>query len=78
MGKMKISKNNKKTAGMPSWLLSAIIIATVAVVALVCIVSIVNSTGFIPRMSTAMETDNFSINQNMMDYFYHSAPYAGN
>jgi hypothetical protein len=73
MGKMKISKNNKKTAGMPSWLLSAIIIATVAIVALVCIVSIVNSTGFIPRMSTAMETDNFSINQNMMDYFYHSA-----
>lgn len=73
MGKMKISKNNKKTAGMPSWVLSAIIIATVIIVALVCVVSIVNSTGIIPRMSTAMETDNFSINQNMMDYFYHSA-----
>lgn len=73
MGKMKISKNNKKTAGMPSWVLSAIIIATVAIVALVCIVSIVSSTGFIPRMSTAMESTNFSINQNMMDYFYHSA-----
>ena len=73
MGKMKISKNNKKTAGMPSWVLSAIVIATVAIVALVCIVSLVNSIGFIPRMSTAMETDNFSINQNMMDYFYHSA-----
>ena len=73
MGKMKISKNNKKTAGMPSWVLSAIVIATVVIVALVCIVSLVNSTGFIPRMSTAMETDNFSINQNMMDYFYHSA-----
>lgn len=73
MGKMKISKNNKKTAGMPSWVLSAIVIATVVIVALVCIVSLVNSTGLIPRMSTAMETDNFSINQNMMDYFYHSA-----
>ena len=73
MGKMKISKNNKKTAGMPSWVLSTIVIATVVIVALVCIVSLVNSTGFIPRMSTAMETENFSINQNMMDYFYHSA-----
>jgi hypothetical protein len=73
MGKMKISKNNKKTAGIPSWLLSAIVITIVAVVALVCVFSIVNSTGIISRMSTAMETDNFSINQNMMDYFYHSA-----
>ncbi|MBP3315372.1 MAG: hypothetical protein J6M03_06065 [Clostridia bacterium] len=73
MGKMKISKNNKKNAGMPSWVLSAAVIATAVIVALVCIFSIVNSTGFIPRMSTAMETDNFSINQNMMDYFYHSA-----
>ena len=73
MGKMKISKNNKKTAGMPSWVLSAIVIAIVAIVALVCVVSAITSTGFIPRMSTAMETENFSINQNMMDYFYHSA-----
>ena len=73
MGKMKISKNNKKTAGMPSWLLSAIVIATVVIVALVCVASIISSIGFIPRMSTAMKTDNFSINQNMMDYFYHSA-----
>lgn len=73
MGKMKISNNTRRSSGMPTWALSLIVIVIVAIVAITCIGAFVTSTGVIPRFTTAMKTDNFKINQNMMDYFYHNA-----
>lgn len=74
MGKMKISKTAKKAnGGMPTWLLSLIIAVIALGVILGCAIAFINSTGVIPRMSTAMKTENFKVSQNMMNYFYQNA-----
>lgn len=72
MEKMKVSKKSNNS-GMPTWVLSLIIIAVLVMVLAICLVSVITSSGVISRMTTAMKTENFKINQNMMDYFYHSA-----
>lgn len=73
MGKMKNSKTAQRSSGLPTWALTLIISIVVALVLIICISSLVTSTGIIPRLSTAMHTNNFKVNQNMMDYFYHNA-----
>ncbi|MBQ5633346.1 MAG: hypothetical protein IIV11_00520, partial [Clostridia bacterium] len=74
MGKMKISNNKKKTnGGMPSWLLSLIVGLVAVIVVGTCLASFVGSTGVIGRLSTAMKTENYTINQPMMSYFYQTA-----
>lgn len=74
MGKMKISNNKKRTnGGMPSWLLSLIVGLVALIVVGTCLASFVGSTGIIGRMSTAMESENHSVNQPMMTYFYQTA-----
>ena len=74
MGKMKISNNKKKTnGGMPSWLLSLIVGLVALIVVGTCLASFVGSTGVIGRLSTAMKTENYTINQPMMSYFYQTA-----
>lgn len=74
MGKMKIA-NNKKNAngGVPTWLLSLIVGLVALLVVGTCLASFVGSTGVIGRFSTAMKTDNYSINKPMMDYFYQTS-----
>ena len=74
MGKMKISNNKKRNnGGMPSWLLSLIVGLVALIVVGTCLASFVGSTGVIGRMSTAMKTENYTINQPMMSYFYQTA-----
>lgn len=73
MGKMKISNKKQRSSGLPTWALTLIISIVAAIVVIVCLSSVLTSTGIIPRMSTAMQSTNFKINQNMMDYFYHNA-----
>ena len=74
MGKMKISKNKKRTnGGVPSWLLSLIVGLVALLVVGICLASFIGSTGVVGRMSTAMESDNYSVNQPMMTYFYQTA-----
>lgn len=74
MGKMKISNNKKRNnGGMPSWLLSLIVGLVALIVVGTCLASFVGSTGVIGRLSTAMETENYSVNQPMMNYFYQTA-----
>ena len=74
MGKMKISNSKKRNnGGMPSWLLSLIVGLVAIIVVGTCLASFVGSTGVIGRFSTAMETENYSVNQPMMNYFYQTA-----
>lgn len=73
MGKMKISKKKKTNAGMPTWLLSTVV-AVVLIGALVaCFATVFSSAGVIPRLTTAMKSDNFKVNENMMKYFFQTS-----
>ncbi|MBE6593436.1 MAG: hypothetical protein E7642_05530 [Ruminococcaceae bacterium] len=73
MGKMKISNNKRKTNGMPTWLLSLIIVAVLVAVVVACLSTVIGSWGIIPRLTTAIKSENYSINENMMSYFFQSA-----
>ncbi len=73
MGKMKISNNKKTSSGMPNWLLSLIIIAVVAAVVVACLSTVIGSWGIIPRLTTAVKSENYSVNENMLQYFFQSA-----
>ena len=73
MGKMNISNNKKTNSGMPNWLLSLVVIAVLVIVVAACLISSFASWGIIPRLTTAMKSENFSINQNMMTYYFQGA-----
>jgi len=72
MGKVKLSKNKKRKAssGIPNWLLLTIVIVVVAAVLITCIAMLVSSMGIVMRCSSAMKTDNFNVNGNMMTYYF--------
>ena len=72
MGKVKLSKNKRKKAasGIPNWLLLTIVIVVVAAVLLACAAMLVSSLGIVMRCSSAMKTDNFNVNGNMMTYYF--------
>lgn len=71
MGKVKLSKNKRKKAssGIPNWLLLTIVLVVVAAVLLTCAAMLVSSMGVVMRCSMAMETDNYTVNGNMMTYY---------
>ena len=73
MGKMKISNNKKRSSGMPNWLLSLIIIAVLVAVVVACFSTVIGSWGIIPRLTTAVKSENYSVNENMLQYFFQSA-----
>lgn len=73
MGKMKISNKKKTSTGMPSWLLTVVVVVIMAGALLTCIALAVANTGIIPRLTVAIKSDNFKINQNMMSYFLQTA-----
>ncbi len=64
-------KAKKKQQGMPSWLLSLIIIlVTVAVLATV-VGGVLSSNGVILRMRKGVYSENYSFSGSMMNYYYH-------
>ena len=73
MGKMKISNKKKTNSGMPSWLLTAVVVVIMAGALIACLATVVNATGLIPRLTTAMKTDHFTVNKNMMSYFFQTS-----
>ncbi len=73
MGKMKISNKKKTSTGMPSWLLTVVVVAIMACAVLTCLAIAVANMGIIPRLTVAIKSDNFKINQNMMSYFLQTA-----
>ncbi|MBQ9112753.1 MAG: hypothetical protein IJY08_04145 [Clostridia bacterium] len=63
-------KPAKKSNGMPSWAINLITIAVTVVIFLSVILSVMSSNGVFMRMQTAMKTDNFRVNGNMMTYYF--------
>ena len=73
MGKMKISNKKKTNSGMPSWLLSTIVVVIMLGALVACFATVFSGAGIIPRLTTAMKSDNFKVNQNMMRYFFQTS-----
>ncbi|MBP3315512.1 MAG: hypothetical protein J6M03_06780 [Clostridia bacterium] len=73
MGKMKISNKKNSSTGMPSWLLTVLVIVIMAGAVITCLALALGNTGIVPRMTTAIKSENFKINQNMMTYFLETA-----
>ena len=63
-------KSYKKKTGMPSWAINLIAIAVTLVILLSVALSILTANGVFMRMQTAMKTENFKVNGNMMNYFF--------
>lgn len=63
----------KKKQGMPSWLLSTIIILLTVAVLFTVIGSVLSANGTLNRMRTTVYSDNYKVTGSMMAYFYHSA-----
>jgi len=77
MGKMKLTKENKKAkgankgkSGIPNWLLGTVIAVIVVAVLATCVISFANSSGMVMRLSTAMKSEDYKVSGNMMNYFY--------
>ncbi len=68
--KVETVKSYKKKSGMPSWAINLITIAVALVILLSVALSLVTANGVFMRMQTAMKTDNFKVNGNMMNYFF--------
>lgn len=64
------SLKGQKKKGMPSWLISLIAIVITAAVLLTVVMGMLSSSGIIMRMRTAVYSDNYKINGNMMTYLY--------
>ena len=63
-------KPTKKSQGMPSWAINLITIAVTVVIFASVILSVLSSNGVFMRMQTAMKTENFKVNGNMMAYYF--------
>ena len=60
----------KKKNGMPSWLMTLItLVVTVAILGGVAL-SLLSANGVFNRMSTLVSTENYSVNANMMSYYF--------
>ena len=63
----------KEKKGMPSWAMNLIaILITLAVLALAAI-PFMSTNGIFGRMQTAMKSEHFSVNQNMMTYYFNAS-----
>ncbi len=60
----------KRKTEMPSWALNLITILVAAVILLSVAFSLLSANGVFDRMQTAMKSDNFRVNANMMKYFF--------
>ena len=66
-------KPAKKNEGMPTWAINLIAIAITAFVIITVTLSLLSANGVFGRMQTAMSSDNFRVNSNVMRYFYSEA-----
>ncbi len=73
MGKLKLTKENKRKNTAKNGKLLSVIVAVIAIaVVLTCVISLVASSGIVMRTSNAMKSDNYKISGNMMKYYYMS------
>ena len=63
-------KPHKKSQGMPSWAINLITIVITAVILFSVVFSLLSANGVFTRMQTAMKSDNFRVDRNMMNYFF--------
>ena len=60
----------RKKREMPSWAINLITIVVAAIILVSVVLSIMSANGVFPRMQTAMRTENFRVNRNMMTYYF--------
>jgi len=60
----------KKKKGMPSWLMTLITLVVTVAVLLTVIISLLSANGVFNRMRTAVATENYKVNVNMMSYYF--------
>ncbi len=81
MGKSNRIRNNRasetlatprapKKKGMPSWALNVITIAVAAIILFSAAFGLLSANGVFTRMQTAVKSDGFRVNANMMKYFF--------
>lgn len=63
-------KTPKKKNGMPSWAINLIAILVTAVILFSFVLITMVNNGVFGRMSTAMRSENFKVNRNMMNYYF--------
>ena len=68
-----IKTAKKNNQGMPSWAVNLIAIAITAFVVITIALSLLSANGVFGRLTTAMSSDNFRVNENVMKYFYSEA-----
>lgn len=66
-------KPEKKSQGMPSWAMNLIAIAIIVFVVVSITLTLLSANGVFGRISTAMESENFRVSANVMQYFYTQA-----
>lgn len=67
-----LSHTRRQKKGMPSWAINVIAIAVAAVILLSVAFIFITSNGIHTRMMTAMKSDHFTVNQNMMSYYFNA------
>ena len=72
MGKMKLTKDNRRTgkSGIPNWVLATVVFVIIAAVLLTCVASLVASSGIVLRVSTAVKSEDYKVTGAMMKYYY--------
>ena len=65
-----LSDYSKKKKGMPNWAVNLIAIVVAVAILLSVAVIALTSTGTVLRMQTAMRSEHFRVNGNMMAYFF--------
>jgi hypothetical protein len=60
----------KEKKGMPNWAMSLIAILITLAVILSVVFSLLSANGVFLRMQTAVSSENFKVNGNMMSYFF--------
>ena len=68
---VKTAKKNNQ--GMPSWAVNLIAIAITAFVVITIVLSLLSANGVFGRLTTAMSSDNFRVNENVMKYYFSEA-----
>ncbi len=63
-------KTPKKKDGMPTWAINLIAILVTAAILFTAVLILMVNNGVFGRMSTAMKSENFRVNRNMMNYFF--------
>ncbi len=70
MGKMKITKNKKNSTKSKNFWMTVIIVVVLAAVLISSLATVISSTGLLKRSFSAMKSEDYKVNGNMMAYFY--------